>query len=38
MKQNKKTKASSSNWTLLLGAAFLMATSSIGPGFLTQTT
>ncbi|EWH19881.1 NRAMP family divalent metal transporter [Bacillus haynesii] len=38
MKQNKKTKTSSSNWTLLLGAAFLMATSSIGPGFLTQTT
>lgn len=38
MKQNKKTIASSSNWTLLLGAAFLMATSSIGPGFLTQTT
>jgi len=38
LKQNKKTKASSSNWTLLLGAAFLMATSSIGPGFLTQTT
>ncbi|ETB68864.1 NRAMP family divalent metal transporter [Bacillus paralicheniformis] len=38
MKQNKKTKASSSNWTLLLGAAFLMATSAIGPGFLTQTT
>ncbi|MEC0753667.1 divalent metal cation transporter [Bacillus haynesii] len=38
MKQNKKTKVSSSNWTLLLGAAFLMATSSIGPGFLTQTT
>ncbi|MDA7026513.1 divalent metal cation transporter [Bacillus sp. CLL-7-23] len=32
MKQNK------SNLTLLLGAAFLMATSSIGPGFLTQTT
>jgi Mn2+/Fe2+ NRAMP family transporter len=38
LKQNKKTIASSSNWTLLLGAAFLMATSSIGPGFLTQTT
>ncbi|QHZ49200.1 divalent metal cation transporter [Bacillus sp. NSP9.1] len=34
----QKTKAASSNWTLLLGAAFLMATSSIGPGFLTQTT
>jgi Mn2+/Fe2+ NRAMP family transporter len=27
-----------SSWTLLLGAAFLMATSAIGPGFLTQTT
>lgn len=25
------------NWSLLLGAAFLMATSAIGPGFLTQT-
>src|ERR1700743_560338 len=29
---NKKT-----NWSVLLGAAFLMATSAIGPGFLTQT-
>lgn len=27
-----------SNTSLLLGAAFLMATSAIGPGFLTQTT
>ena len=26
------------NWSVLLGAAFLMTTSSIGPGFLTQTT
>jgi Mn2+/Fe2+ NRAMP family transporter len=26
------------DWSVLLGAAFLMATSSIGPGFLTQTT
>lgn len=25
------------NMTVLLGAAFLMATSAIGPGFLTQT-
>ncbi|SEL14321.1 NRAMP family divalent metal transporter [Parapedobacter koreensis] len=25
------------NWNVLLGAAFLMATSAIGPGFLTQT-
>ena len=27
-----------SNVSVLLGAAFLMATSAIGPGFLTQTT
>ncbi|SIT92256.1 NRAMP family divalent metal transporter [Pontibacter indicus] len=26
------------NWSVLLGAAFLMATSAVGPGFLTQTT
>lgn len=26
------------NWSTLLGAAFLMATSAVGPGFLTQTT
>ncbi|MCG7489376.1 divalent metal cation transporter [Vibrio sp. Of14-4] len=26
------------NWSLILGAAFLMATSAVGPGFLTQTT
>lgn len=26
------------NWNILTGAAFLMATSAIGPGFLTQTT
>lgn len=25
------------NWSMLMGAVFLMATSSIGPGFLTQT-
>lgn len=25
------------NWNVLIGAAFLMATSAIGPGFLTQT-
>jgi Mn2+/Fe2+ NRAMP family transporter len=30
-------RAVKSNWSLLLGAAFLMATSAIGPGFLTQT-
>ena len=28
----------SNNWGVLLGAAFLMATSAVGPGFLTQTT
>lgn len=28
----------SRNWSVLLGAAFLMATSAVGPGFLTQTT
>ncbi|MHA6248230.1 NRAMP family divalent metal transporter [Pontibacter sp. CAU 1760] len=26
------------NWSVLFGAAFLMATSAVGPGFLTQTT
>ncbi|EMR04603.1 NRAMP family divalent metal transporter [Cesiribacter andamanensis] len=26
------------SWSVLLGAAFLMATSAVGPGFLTQTT
>ncbi|MBC6990135.1 NRAMP family divalent metal transporter [Hymenobacter sp. BT491] len=31
MKQRK-------DWSVLLGAAFLMATSAVGPGFLTQTT
>ena len=25
------------NWSVLLGAAFIMATSAVGPGFLTQT-
>lgn len=34
MNQEKK----STPWSVLLGAACLMATSSIGPGFLTQTT
>lgn len=29
--------ATERNWSILLGAAFLMATSAIGPGFLTQT-
>lgn len=31
-------KKKKSNFSVLLGAAFLMATSAIGPGFLTQTT
>ena len=34
MGEKKKSKA---NTTALIGAAFLMATSAIGPGFLTQT-
>ena len=33
-----KTNNGGFNWSVLMGAAFLMATSSIGPGFLTQTT
>ncbi|MBD1383121.1 divalent metal cation transporter [Bacillus sp. IB182487] len=38
-KQDKKQSARPKlNWTLLMGAAFLMATSAIGPAFLTQTT
>ncbi|MDK8210517.1 hypothetical protein QP741_23460, partial [Bacillus subtilis] len=36
--QQKLSAAPKVNWTLMLGAAFLMATSAIGPGFLTQTT
>lgn len=32
----KEKKARSKNYSVLLGAAFLMATSAIGPGFLTQ--
>ncbi|MGM7636037.1 NRAMP family divalent metal transporter [Bacillus sp. Hm123] len=35
---NSQKKGSTLNWSVLLGAAFLMATSAIGPGFLTQTT
>jgi Mn2+/Fe2+ NRAMP family transporter len=35
---DEQQNAPKSNWSLLLGAAFLMATSAIGPGFLTQTT
>ncbi len=34
----KKAPSSSFNWSLIMGAAFLMATSAVGPGFLTQTT
>ena len=34
---SEKKKSSSNNMTALFGAAFLMATSAIGPGFLTQT-
>lgn len=33
-----KNKKGSMNWGVILGAAFLMATSAIGPGFLTQST
>ncbi|MDR2614737.1 MAG: divalent metal cation transporter [Candidatus Accumulibacter sp.] len=29
--------AKKTNWSVLLGASFIMATSAIGPGFLTQT-
>lgn len=34
---NEQEKKKKSNMTTILGAAFLMATSAIGPGFLTQT-
>ncbi|MDP4525510.1 NRAMP family divalent metal transporter [Bacillus halotolerans] len=38
MEQQKKTAGKKTgSWSLLMGAAFLMATSAIGPGFLTQT-
>ncbi|OES45128.1 NRAMP family divalent metal transporter [Domibacillus iocasae] len=37
-KQQQLQQQEKSNWSILLGAAFLMATSAIGPGFLTQTT
>lgn len=33
-----KPNQGKTNWSVLLGAAFIMATSAIGPGFLTQTT
>lgn len=32
------TRSKKQTWSVLLGAAFIMATSAIGPGFLTQTT
>lgn len=34
---NPTTEKGKTNWSVLLGAAFIMATSAIGPGFLTQT-
>ena len=34
---SKKGGSGKTNWSVLLGAAFIMATSAIGPGFLTQT-
>lgn len=34
----EKNKGKNKNLSVLLGAAFLMATSAVGPGFLTQTT
>ncbi|MGL5270347.1 MAG: NRAMP family divalent metal transporter [Selenomonadaceae bacterium] len=33
-----KNSKQQSTWSVMMGAAFLMATSAIGPGFLTQTT
>lgn len=35
--QKEKEMDNKKNMSVLLGAAFLMATSAIGPGFLTQT-
>ncbi|PJY99223.1 MULTISPECIES: NRAMP family divalent metal transporter [Bacillus] len=38
MEHQKKTAGKKAgSWSLLMGAAFLMATSAVGPGFLTQT-
>ena len=37
MKQKEKKQKAHSSVGVLLGAAFIMATSAIGPGFLTQT-
>ena len=33
----QKSATGKSDWSVLIGAAFIMATSAIGPGFLTQT-
>ena len=33
----KPDSSGKTNWSVLMGAAFIMATSAIGPGFLTQT-
>jgi Mn2+/Fe2+ NRAMP family transporter len=33
----KSSYSGKTNWSVLMGAAFIMATSAIGPGFLTQT-
>lgn len=35
--KNTITQKTKPNWSILIGAAFLMATSAIGPGFMTQT-
>ncbi|MGR6834180.1 hypothetical protein [Aliivibrio wodanis] len=37
-KNEGPTTRSGFSWSLIMGAAFLMATSAVGPGFLTQTT
>ena len=36
--EGKPAARSGFSWSLIMGAAFLMATSAVGPGFLTQTT
>lgn len=35
--KNTITQKTKPSWSILIGAAFLMATSAIGPGFMTQT-
>lgn len=37
MAEPVSVKSSKASWSVLMGAAFIMATSAIGPGFLTQT-